>query len=66
LADYLGSLESVRGEVPEILTELRRAFDEDFFRDLVGSEKGAEPQQIAGGRAGASDFFKSERERGVD
>ena len=66
LADYLGSLKSVRGEGPEILTEFRRAFDEDFFRDLVRREKGAEPQQIGGGTAGASDFFKCERERGVD
>ena len=66
MADHLGSPKSVRGEGPEILTELRRAFDEDFFRDLVGREKGAEPQQIGGGTAGAFDFFKSERERGVD
>ena len=66
LADHLGSPKSVRGEGPEILTERRRAVDENFFRDLVGREKGAQPQQIGGGTAGAFDFFKSERERGAD
>jgi hypothetical protein len=36
LADYLGSPKSARGDGPEILTEFRRASDEDFFRDSGG------------------------------
>src|SRR5215472_4508196 len=66
LGDGRVQLERVAGQFLQRWRELRGSLSEKHFGDVVGSEEGAEAQEVGGGGIGLPDTLKRELPGGGD